>query len=343
MLVAIDAFCHVLLPDGELVELEDAMRAHVAAAPAPDIEVIGDSVARVGLMSSGLADGTLTAENVSTPASGTPKSFLMLARQFEAGHVPKVLVIAHSPHTFGQVRYEVLVGGFAYWSEIPGLVVDADKWTDVLYGVFTKLSYVLMHRDSFSDLLTKGDPSFFLAKVGRRLPLPDLERIKEFPARLAAGEFPRDRVLEVRERAAMPFTVMPINDKYFRRILQLARTHGVKVFWVTMPSPAHTLKRRSKVHYEEDMLAYLRQFESSGELQILRGEFVAFPDNLFIDSLHLNEAGAVRLACEMQALKPTVLEAAGVPGDGETAGDFESSAFTVELMRHCAIPQPQAH
>ena len=196
LVVALDLSCRALLPEGWLVKQEDIIRARVESQPAPDVQVVGDSVARSGLLASALVDAGLVARNDAIPAGGTPKTYLLLARQFAEGRIPKALVIAHSPHTFGQIRYEVLIGSFAHWSEVPSLVVQSDSWTDALYGVLTRVSWILMHRDSLRDLMTKGDTSFFAdAKVPHYFP-PDTDRVASLRAR--RGERP------VRHQRAAP-------------------------------------------------------------------------------------------------------------------------------------------
>lgn len=336
IVVAVDLTCRALLPGGELIETEDLIRERVETQPAPDIQIVGDSVARSGFITSALGDGVLKTRNDAMPASGTPKTYLLLERQFQLGNVPRVLIIAHSPHTFERVRYEVLVGGFAHWKEIPGLVPYAEHWTKVLYGVLTKLSYILMHRDSFQDLLKKGDASFFKERgLGKFMP-PDLERMRAFGSRLAQGEFAKSKIPDhMTEFFKSPFTVAEMNDIYFRKILTLAKEYGVKVFWVTMPTPPRVMEARSTVRYEQEMLKYLRQYEKPGEFEILHGPFSVYKPELFNDQLHLNEAGAVQFACELGHVKgPVVAAAMGARAEPvSTSGRDEFSAL---LSPYCS-------
>jgi hypothetical protein len=343
LVVTLDLSCRVLLPAGWLVEQEDIIRARVESQPAPDVQVVGDSVARSGLLASALVDDGLVARNDAIPAGGTPKTYLLLARQFAEGRIPKALVIAHSPHTFGQIRYEVLIGSFAHWSEVPSLVVQSDSWTDALYGVFTRLSWILMHRDSLRDLITKGDTSFFAdAKVPHYFP-PDTDRVASYAQDAAKGRYDTSVLRPgITDSYTKPFVVKEMNDYYFRQILSLARSKGVAVFWITLPSPARVIEARAALGYEADMLAYLRPFEQRGDLTILRGEFVEYPDSMFRDLLHLNDAGSVRFACEFVQFKPKLLaavRAGNVEPDGTAGSPSESqavaSAFAGALAPLC--------
>ena len=336
LVVAVDLLCRAFLPRGWLLENEDFIRHRVESEPAPEIQVVGDSVARSGVLVSALTNGLATGRNDAIPAGGTPKTYLLLARQFEAGHIPKALVIAHSPHTFGQVRYEVLIGSFAYWRELPELFAQSESWTDALYGVLTRFSYLLMHRDSFRDLLSRGDASFFRDKTTEMALPPDEERLERFRRDLADGKFEETHWVAAQASAERDsFEVKPMNDHYLRRILELAKRHDVAVFWVTLPVTRRVIERRTPSNYEARLIEYLGEFESRGELTILRGGFVEFPDEMFRDSLHLNAAGVVRLACELGALRgpivdavvtqPRVADVAARPaaGNGEVAAVLE--------------------
>jgi hypothetical protein len=194
-----------------------------------------------------------------------------------------------------------------------------------------------MHRDSFRDLLTKGDASFFR---GDSVPLehpPDMDRLERYRRELAAGTFKWGRADgELSDFQRQPFVVKDMNDHYFRKILALAKAHGVKVFWVTMPSPAPVVAARAASGYEAAFLKYLREFESQGDLTILRGEFAAYPNELFSDELHLNAAGAFRLACELQASQPAVLRAASRTARSKPTMD----AFHARLAPYCPTGKP---
>ncbi len=302
--------CRAFLPRGWLLQYEDFVRHRVESQPAPEVQVVGDSVARSGVLVGALTGGLATGRNDAIPAGGTPKTYLLLARQFEAGHIPKALVIAHSPHTFGQIRYEVLIGSFAYWREVPELFLQSEPWTDAFYGVLTRFSYLLMHRDSFRDLIKRGDASFFHDKTTEMALPPDVERLEGFRRDLADGKFAEVHWVAAQsstDREA--FDVKPMNDYYLRRILELAKDHNVEVFWITLPVTRRVIDRRAPSNYEAQLVEYLSEFESRGELTILRGGFVEFPDEMFRDSLHLNAAGVVRLACELGALRGPIVDA----------------------------------
>ena len=116
--VLADVACRLLLPGGTLGQEEEFIRRRAESLAAPDIQIVGDSVARSGLLGAALAQGGLRTRNDSVSGGGINKTYYLLKAQFESGRVPLVLVIAHAPHTFHQARFETLVGSFARWPEI---------------------------------------------------------------------------------------------------------------------------------------------------------------------------------------------------------------------------------
>jgi hypothetical protein len=281
----------------------------MASEPAPDIQILGDSVARSGFLASALTDERTIARSDAMPGSGPVFSYFLLRDAVRAGHVPKALVIAHSPHVLGQLRYPLVVGGFAHWSEIPELAMDFGWWSETVYGVLTRMSYILMHRDSFRDIITNKDFTFFKEKDSSVALFSDRKELITFRKELPEGQFSKNKLTTaVPNFYDKPFLVTPENDRYFRRILTLAKEHNIKVYWLTMPAPAGVKASRSKVNFEPDMLGYLQQFEQRGELTILRSEMVVYDDLMFRDWLHLNLAGAVKFGCELrQQIKPRII------------------------------------
>jgi hypothetical protein len=252
--------------------------------------------------------------------------------------VPKALVIAHSPHNFSQFRYAVLLGGFAHWRELPTIIADYGQWTNSLYAVLTRGSYLLKHRDSFQSLVRDHDLSFFRERDADVEVLSDRSELFNFRRELPAGIYDQNRLQgDVPEFYSQPFTVLDLNDRYFRRLLAMAKAYGVKVYWFTMPTPQRVLAARARVNYERDLRNYLRQFERSGELRMLRGEFVVYDDTLFRDWLHLNLKGAVKLACEMRGLRATIL--ADLPAAApQLAGVRDADDPQVVLNQYCGSP-----
>ena len=81
------------------------IRTRVEQQPAPTIQVLGDSVAAGGVLGTLLGNGVgVSVRNDSIAGGGPAFSYFLLKAQIEAGNVPKVLIVAHSPHTFSGVK-----------------------------------------------------------------------------------------------------------------------------------------------------------------------------------------------------------------------------------------------
>lgn len=301
---AIDLCCGIFLPSGYLVRIQYLTRQRVSSVAAPDIQVVGDSVARSGFISTALTDGRLITRNDAMPGSSPIFTYLLLRDQFDAGHIPKVLVIAHSPHTFGHVRYPVVIGSFAHWREIPSLVLDSGEWAASLYAVLTRMSYVLRHRDSFKRAVVRRDLSFFKEPDESVHLISELTTLRRYQEGLLTGRFENTKLEdEENDFYRQPFHVESLNDKYFRKLLALAKSRGVKVLWFTMPIRPGLKEAREQVGYEQSLHQYLDQFQKQGKLKIIRSEVVVYEDRLFRDTLHLNAAGAAKLACELRQMR----------------------------------------
>ncbi len=295
------------LPAAKLVVRYGSARALVADSTAPDIEIVGDSVGRYGLLSSALAaDDSVYVRNDAMEGSRLPFNYFLLRREFEAGHVPRAIVIAHTPYTFDAAFVARLAGTFAEWSELPEIFMTTRHWSDALFGTLARVSYILMNRASFRALLS-GDVSFFVT--------PETENVQTILSDAGALELVRGGVFTgetppfpfevgLRETYLQPFQVDAETDTYFRRLLALAKAYDVRVFWITMPVPRTVHAAQTSSDFEADMLAYLQAFEERGDLVILQGPFIAYEDSLFRDPVHLRLPAAAKFACQLRQYAP---------------------------------------
>lgn len=305
--VLADIVFRVALPPSAQNTYYRTARAEIARY-APDIQVVGDSAVNHGLIASALAydDGVL-ARNDGLSGTRASFSYYLLRRQFEAGHVPRALVIAHTP-SFGNPQIGKLTQAFLDWSEIAEAATITTHYMDALYGIIARGSYTLTNRDYFRELLMRGNFEFFAAghDAGVYRGTSDMTLLDSYraakPLNLSPGRF------EERRRIG-PFRVDDEADMYFRRLLALAKTHGVKVYWLTMPVPEVVAELNHRFDIERGLLSYLEPFEASGDLTILQGPFMVYEDELFQDIIHATPAAAVKFSCYVRTLAPRLAEA----------------------------------
>ncbi|MFN7140808.1 MAG: hypothetical protein ACK4UN_15840, partial [Limisphaerales bacterium] len=161
------------LPQNSLVKSFRVTKA--LPNPAPDIQIMGDSVARDGILADHLQEylppGTVV-HNFSIAAAGPEFPYFILKRQLDAGLAPKTILYAPSPHTFRSKRVALLVGGFCDWSEVAEIATSLKEPFEVIYGVLCKLSYTLRHREQIGDIV-KGNTPLFARKA------PKAEKVED--------------------------------------------------------------------------------------------------------------------------------------------------------------------
>ncbi len=296
--LTLELVCHLWLPRSDMELQFDEVRQRVEHEPAPEVQIMGDSVAAGGILSTLLRVNFNAVRNDSVTGSEPTFSYFLLKKEIAAGRTPEFLLLAHSPHTFSGVRYSVLVGRFAYWSELPELFWNSDDRSAFLYGILTRPSYILSYRDQFKALLTQWDYRFFTSIP--KLPKSEVLRLAQYQELLDKNQFkPKTLGEGIWAMYKESFRVSPLNDHYFRLLLQLANTHGIKVYWITMPVTERVYHYRQGINYNTNLFNYLDQFVIRGELNYLQRDFMVYGDDLFDDLSHLNMSGAIKFSSHL--------------------------------------------
>jgi hypothetical protein len=351
----VDTACRVVLPKSELLLNNEGARAFLSAAEAPDIQILGDSVVLRGLLASALGTDSVYVRNDAVWSSRPPTTYYLLKRQFADGRIPKAIILAHVPMSFDDPFTARLAGTFAQWRELPEVYALASDWTEALYGTLARLSYMLMHRAEFRQLLVYGNYEFFVTRASTGpvyRTVDDLEMLESYFGSPVPETARGDEVEEAHVRDSLRrFEVIDEVDTYFRKILALARQHDVKVYWMTMPVSDKIAEVRQPTAFDRNLLAYLEPFERRGELTVLQGEPRAYDDYMFDEDLvHPNPYGTLNFSCDMRRHAET-LRAAVVPALHEHAAPSEARAAALARQEHarvlldelCASRSPRTH
>ena len=291
--IVIEAGCHLCLPESLMVTRFYKIRDHVKTDPAPDIIIMGDSVSAGGILASMISSDTCNIRNYSIGGGGPVFSYLLFQQILKKDKLPRAILLAHSPHTFSGVRFPVLIGKFAYLSELPGLMYNSNSLSDTLYGILTRFSYVLSYREQFKSLL-KGDVSFFRKKPIKNNQNEE-QRIFEHLYQLKKGTFiPRDLGADLLPMYKESFRVSEMNRHYTSLMLKTAREKNVAIYWATMPVTERVVSYRHKINYHKDFYAFLDQFANEELLLFMQRDFLVFEDALFNDLSHLNISGSIK-------------------------------------------------
>jgi len=273
------------LPQNSLIHSFRVSR--VSPGPPADVQIMGDSVARDGIIAGHLAQA-LPPEKVvynhSIAATGPEFPYFVLRRDIEAGKVPQTLIYAPSPHTFASLRIPLLIGAFCDWREILEIISTGKEPFELIYGVFCKFSYTLRHREQIGELL-KG------RKPGTEIPAGAVSKSELSPPPPTGTRFPKDKVHPMYRQK---FEVQDFNDVFFQKFLALARKHNIKVYWVTMPVLPVVHDSRQSFGFDAAYYEFLNELRQRHGVEILQGEFLLFEEKEFYDYTHLNKAGAER-------------------------------------------------
>lgn len=303
--VILEALCHLFLPTSKLEKQFDVLRERVVSEPPPDIQIMGDSVAAGAILTSLLNNASVSIRNDAVAGSGPAFSYLLLKSEIDAGRLPEKIILAHSPHTFSGVRTPVLLGRFAHWSELPGLLAEDDiSLSDFTYALLTRVSYILSYREQFKEAI-KGHFYFFSHDDA---PDPsEQERLAIYRDEVARGEFhPRPLGEGVWPIYQESFAVSDLNNHYFSALLDLAKEHQIEIYWVTLPVTNRVFKAREEMGFNDHFYDYIDEYVQRGELRYYQKQFITYDDALFDDLSHLNTPGAIEFTRYLKIRSTTV-------------------------------------
>jgi hypothetical protein len=322
ILVVLELAARALLPAAQLDRAFAAGRQRVEQLPAPRVQLMGDSVVAGGVFTGLIGSEELGVRNDGVQATTPVHTYFMFKSQIENGRRPQYLILAHHPRTFETVRVPALIASFARWSEVPDILWTSGGSRDASYGVLTKGSHLLRHRDQLRALLTRADTAWLVEPAAKQL--SEDERITSYLQQRERPDFrleaPGTQHIELQRR---PFVVSKQNDIYFRRLLALARREQIPVYWVHIPVSPQVRELRASQGHDAGLKEYLQQFVTSGELSVLGAGPLVLPADHFEDWSHVNTAGAIRFSCHIGYLWRTVRTPAST-GIGNGAASVSS-------------------
>jgi hypothetical protein len=106
----------------------------------------------------------------------------------------------------------------------------------------------------------------------------------------------------------------PTNERYLRRLLELAESRAIRVYWLLPPVVPRFQARREELGLEASYLQFARTLaDRHRNLFVLDARHAGFDHSRFIDPLHLNRRGAIELTERVAGLLAS-LRAARVTG-----------------------------
>ena len=272
-------------------------------SPGCELLCLGDSLIKHGLLPGVIESGTgRRTANLSAARAPALLTYFFLRRALDAGARPRAIIINAKP--------AVLLAGPEF---------NARYWQEVLTP-----------RECLEfSLITRNGPFMLATIVGRLLPsvrsrlevqshvlaavrgetdrIPAINRVLlrnwtvNRGANVAAADPERQIAAEPDiERKLHPglFFVDPTNARGIDRLLQLAESRNIPVFWLLTPlSPVlQTLRDQSGAEpaYDQFVRAFVERYPRL--LTVLDARRGEYPPSLFIDHTHLNGQGALALS-----------------------------------------------
>lgn len=105
---------------------------------------------------------------------------------------------------------------------------------------------------------------------------------------------PRPAAMAGLEGSSRGWRCHPLNARYTRRFLQLAKDHGIEVYWLLPPIYADFLEQRSRGGRDGSYVAFVRGLqERFPNLVVLDGRHSGYVPSTLADLTHLNRRGAL--------------------------------------------------
>ena len=305
LVVAIENFvARDVLDFSDPVSLSWRLAARSARDEAPRCTVLcaGDSLVKHGLIPKVItARSGLAAVNLAVARGPAPATFCLVRRALEAGARPAALVVDFKPNVLAAgPRYNV-----RYWQEILSLRESLDLARSAGSGsLFFELAvgHLLPSFRSRHEIRS----NLRAALSGEIDPLRAINRTCQRNwslndgANVAAKNPAFDGLVgadDDQKYQTRAFRRHRVNAEYIRRLLNLAATRNVPVYWLLPPLAPQLQARREQTGAEADFTRFVRSFQTpTANLTVLDARHAGYDHTLFVDPTHLDGQGAYTLS-----------------------------------------------
>ncbi len=285
-----------LLPEGYMTRTIQHRAEEIRYLPPADIQLMGDSA--TSAVRTALLERFIGAphqvSNYALPGTSPLFNYFVLRRQIATGKLPKLIVLAPNPFTWGDPMLDRFLARFATPAESARFLMDGVKFSDWLYGTLCRLSYTLRYREEFYKAVTSADTTFF-----RQLENP-VSSVQNTRAKIAEAEqAPVEPTISKIDSNNLPplfmapMTIHPYNEMYLDKLCALAETHGIRILWLSLPVPDLLQK---KFPNPQRTVAYSQFVErmtaNHKNLFSVSSAVPTLPDTHFMDAWHMNAYGA---------------------------------------------------
>ncbi len=311
--LVIETTLALLAPESTLVQEYRQVLERAAKEPAPDLLILGDSVARGSILPSVVREHLgrdIAVRNDAMQGTGPEIAFFTLKRLLAAGKVPKAILYAPSPHTFASTRMHIAAGGFCTWPEVVDLLRSGHDRMDILRNLPLRFSYTLRYREPIAEML-KGRRATLALFAPPHIDEAEWVAFSERRSSPRVAEDPGRATLT--PKFLTGFSVAPVNAHYLDRFLELASGRGIRVFWAVPPILQRLDDARSASGFHDDYARMLDDLAGTYGVVLLQRRAPVYPDASFYDLNHLDLPASRRLSADLGEHLGRMASPAAVP------------------------------
>lgn len=282
-------------------------RAARESAPGCRVLCFGDSLVKFGLAPRALERRLGgRAYNLAVCDGQAASTFYLLRRALAAGARPDAIVVDFVPHLLASDPRHNL----RQWPELVELPELLDLGVSTRHaGFFAALALgtLLPSVKDRHEIRTYVAAAVAGRSASRRHEIPAyVDRwTRDAGAQLCAERPSYDGAIDAKNRGYFPprWSCHATNARFVRRILDLAETEGIRVYWLLPPVVPRFQERWDELGLEASYTRFLATMtDRYRNLTVIDGRHAGYGHSLFIDPLHLNERGAMRLTNDVAAV-----------------------------------------
>ncbi len=299
----------------------------VGEAAGADILCLGDSLIKCGVSPGVLASRLgLTAYNLASLGAAPPASYFLFKRALVAGARPRAIVLDACAGTLTAADYRGIVRN---WSALIGprdaLRLARDEGDLGFFGIHLIYYLVPSVRMRLDLRQALADELAGKVRMMEQAPGPIAERqhainrgafhrprshAKEGPDLYPGGVLPPNDEVVCYPKGWTPY---PTNLVYLHKILALAESRGVLVFYLVPPIHPGVQAGREARGLDEAYVALVRKIHARyANVIVVDGRHSGFAHGAFADALHLDTEGAAALSAGLaEAMAPRLEGHAG--------------------------------
>lgn len=296
--------------------------AKAARKEARSVEVLGlgTSLLKFGLIPRKLAsDAGKSAYNLATCSSSIPTSYFLLRRALEAGAHPSAIVLdcQEAPVRTSDLgkTFETIRVNRRNWPEL--LTVrdaidlawsarDLDFLTDLSLARLLP-SYRTRHEIQNTVLATLNekplDQTFHALASRRNWRVNEGVHLMPTSADANKATVAPQRTGNVRKVEETGWSRNRLTEIYQERLLNLAASRGIRVFWVIPPITTREQNGRDANGLGDHLTRVAARAQAlDPTVVVIDGRDARYPDSAFFDSAHLNAGGAATFSTDLAAI-----------------------------------------